>query len=250
MDDVVLCAVERAIGTMRENLGERLTVDDMARSAMFSKFHFSRVFQRVTGVSPGRFLSAIRLDEAKRLLLSTSSTVADISHRVGYNSVGTFSTRFHSSVGVSPIGYRQFGGVMPGIPTNGRHMAGTGSTAVRGHVRGPSAAVLGSVFVGLFPGRISEGPPVRYAVLREPGHYLLQDVPAGDWHLVAHSVASGAESDADQVPYVGHVGPITAQPDVAARLAEVWLRPMQSPDPPVLLALPDLRPAARQAIAV
>jgi AraC family transcriptional regulator len=64
MDAVVLRAVERAVETMRDNLGERLTIDDLARSAMFSKFHFSRVFQRVTGVSPGRFLSAMRLDVA------------------------------------------------------------------------------------------------------------------------------------------------------------------------------------------
>src|SRR5919198_4395024 len=110
MDEIVKRAVERAIETMQENLGERLTIDDMARSALFSKFHFSRVFQRVTGVSPGRFLSAMRLEEAKRLLVSTSYTVSDISHRVGYKSVGTFSTRFRSSVGVSPSTYRQLGG--------------------------------------------------------------------------------------------------------------------------------------------
>src|SRR2546421_10686882 len=111
MDDIVRRAVERAIETMQQNLGERLTIDDMARSAMFSKFHFSRVFQRVTGVSPGRFLSAMRLEEAKRLLVSTSFTVSDISHRVGYNSVGTFSARFRTSVGVSPSMYRQLGGI-------------------------------------------------------------------------------------------------------------------------------------------
>ena len=73
---------------MRDNIGEELTVDDMARAAMFSKFHFTRVFQRVTGVSPGRFLSAMRLQRAKDLLLTTSMNVADISVHVGYNSVG------------------------------------------------------------------------------------------------------------------------------------------------------------------
>ena len=52
MAEVIEKAILRAITTMRENLGEQLTVDDMARSAMFSKFHFTRIFQRVTGVSP------------------------------------------------------------------------------------------------------------------------------------------------------------------------------------------------------
>ena len=94
MDDVIERAVLRVIDSMHENLGEPLTIDDMARTAMFSKFHFSRVFQRVTGLSPGRYLSAVRLQEAKRLLASTSLSVTDISHRVGYSSVGTFSSRF------------------------------------------------------------------------------------------------------------------------------------------------------------
>src|SRR5215212_10512242 len=67
MEKAIEQAVGRVIETMRENLGEQLTVDDMARTAMFSKFHFSRFFQRVTGVSPGRLLSAMRLQEAKHL---------------------------------------------------------------------------------------------------------------------------------------------------------------------------------------
>src|SRR3954468_23765148 len=116
IDEGLERAVIRVIDTMRQNLSEQLTVDDMARAARFSKFHFTRVFQRVTGVSPGRFLSAMRLEEAKRLLLSTTLTVADISHRVGYNSVGTFSSRFRNSVGVSPTTYRQLGGTAPRLP--------------------------------------------------------------------------------------------------------------------------------------
>lgn len=109
MGDCVERAVGRAIENMRANLGERLTVDDLARSAMYSKFHFSRAFLRVTGVPPRRFLSSLRLQEAMRLLDSTSLTVAEISHRVGYASVGTFGSRFQSSVGVSPTTYRRRG---------------------------------------------------------------------------------------------------------------------------------------------
>src|SRR5437660_11978338 len=66
MEDVAERAVLRAIDAMRERLGEPLTVDDLARAAMFSKFHFTRLFQRLTGVSPGRFLSALRLQKAKQ----------------------------------------------------------------------------------------------------------------------------------------------------------------------------------------
>src|SRR2546430_14701048 len=122
---------------MRENLGEPLTVDDMAREALFSKFHFTRIFQRTTGVSPGRFLSALRLQQAKRLLVSTSLNVADISLRVGYNSVGTFSSRFTRSVGLCPTEYRRTGGYVQSVfRASGRPQHGSGRV-VCGRTRPP-----------------------------------------------------------------------------------------------------------------
>ena len=128
-------AVERAIDTMQDDLSEQLTVDDMARAAMFSKFHFTRMFQRVTGVSPGRFLSAMRLQAAKRLLVTTSLNVTDISVRVGYNSVGTFSSRFSRSVGLSPTTFRRMGGYAPRIGTSAP--PAPGRTSIRGRVSQP-----------------------------------------------------------------------------------------------------------------
>src|SRR6266545_4415631 len=200
MDEIVKRAVERAIETMQENLGERLTIDDMARSALFSKFHFSRVFQRVTGTSPGRFLSAMRFEEAKRLLVSTSFTISDISHRVGYNSVGTFSARFRNSVGVSPSTYRALGGITSqGSDVPGMHSWST----VRGQIIAPPNDQLGLVFVGMFPTWIPEGPPVRHTVLKHPGAYALRHVPVGTWYLIAHSVAPGSEDAIEAAPFVG-----------------------------------------------
>jgi len=248
MDEIVRRAVERAIVTMQQNLGEQLTIDDMARSAMFSKFHFSRVFQRVTGISPGRFLSAMRLEEAKRLLISTQFTVADISHRVGYNSVGTFSSRFRSSVGVSPTTYRQLGGTTLEIAVDTAEETRSTST-VRGHVLAPPADQLGLVFVGLFPSRILQGPPVTYSILQRPGSYTLVDVPLGTWYLMAYSMTPGIHPELGQSPYVGSHGPIKIMPDVAARIADVQLHRIRIVDPPVLMALPDTRSATLRAVA-
>jgi len=243
MDETILRAVERAIHTMKSNLGDRLTIDDLARSAMFSKFHFSRVFQRVTGVSPGRFLSAMRLAEAKRLLLATSITVADIGHQVGYNSVGTFSSRFRSSVGVPPITYRRLGGVVSRVPVDERPVPSARTATVRGTVYASPMAQTGAVFIGLFPGRVPEGAPVRYTVLYGPGSYLLPNVPAGTWYLTAHAMGSGAHDD--EIRYIGfHEQPITTRYDTAARPIDLHLRPARPVDPPLLLALPDLNSEA------
>jgi AraC-like DNA-binding protein len=256
MTDVTEEAVARAIRVMRENLGEQLTVDDMARAALFSKFHFTRIFQRKTGVSPGRFLSALRLQQAKRLLVSTTLNVADISLRVGYNSVGTFSSRFTRSVGLCPTEYRRRGGYVPRIARD-TELAGIGRGAVvHGRVWPAPLERQGLVFLGLFPDRVPEGRPVQCAILDRPGPYQLHDVPPGTWHLLAHSAAydSTAEFHAttDSPEYTVSVashGPITIHPDTRYRAVDVELHPACLLDPPVLLALVDARRAAfaRQA---
>ena len=71
-------AVQRAIRFIRENYSEPLSLDDIAGSAIMSRFHFCRIFAGATGVTPGRFLSAIRIYEAKRMLLNTAMNVTDV----------------------------------------------------------------------------------------------------------------------------------------------------------------------------
>ncbi|MFC4057173.1 helix-turn-helix domain-containing protein [Planomonospora corallina] len=237
-------SVLRAILAMQDELGEPLTVDDLARTAMFSKFHFSRIFQRVTGLSPGRFLSALRIQEAKRLLVTTSSAVTEISHRIGYSSVGTFSTRFTHSVGVSPIKYRQLESAVPWSLIGHRHdIPGISSTRIVGEISSPLER---PVFAGLFPGRLLEGRPVRYTVVDGPGPFELTDLPPGDWYLMTQSVEAGREDAFDHPPggdsslYVGFSGPISIRPHSATEWVDVRLRPMTPLHPPALLALREL----------
>jgi AraC family transcriptional regulator len=252
MERAIELAVGRVIETMRENLGEPLTVDDMARTAMFSKFHFSRFFQRVTGVSPGRFLSAMRLQEAKQLLVETSSTVTEISHKVGYTSVGTFSSRFSRSVGVSPTTYRQLGGFTSPLAAVGQRRSAPvpRSATIRGEVRSPLPDHLGLIFIGLFADPIPRGQPVRCTVLHRTGSYRLDNVPDGNWYLLAHSIAAGLEEAvrgplaADQTLCLGMSGPVKIGPDTATTIADVRLQPMRALDPPLLRALLDVRSVA------
>ncbi|MET9153827.1 AraC family transcriptional regulator [Streptomyces griseoflavus] len=238
-------AVHRVIDDMQANLGQDLTIDDMARTAMFSKFHFTRVFRDVTGTSPGRFLSALRLQEAKRLLVDTTFSVADISSQVGYSSVGTFSSRFKACVGVSPSVFRELGGFTSAIDPAGDGDDGP-RTTLRGQVSLAEGRSPGHCFVGLFPTPVPQGQPVRCTVLDGPGSFEMHDVPAGTWYLLVHSVPYGSEhlpsgtADGDTVS-VGRYGPVTAHADTALLPAEITLRPVGALDPPVLMALLDLR---------
>ncbi|GAA4690336.1 helix-turn-helix domain-containing protein [Phytohabitans rumicis] len=241
MDESIQQAVNRAIIAMRENLGEQLTVDDIARAAMFSKFHFTRIFQRATGVSPGRFLSALRLQRAKHLLVSTSLNVADISLRVGYNSVGTFSTRFSKSVGMSPTAYRKRAGFAPHIPLD-PYFGREHRSASHVYGRVWSAQAEATVFVGLFPDRIPQGRPVRCTILPGRGQYRFDSVPPGTWYLLAQAV-TGALDGADDTISVATRGPLTIGRDTVVQ-ADLGLKPADTLDPPVLLALLDARKLA------
>lgn len=239
-------AVHRVINDMHVNLGQDLTIDDMARTAMFSKFHFTRVFRDVTGTSPGRFLSALRLQEAKRLLVDTKFSVADISSQVGYSSVGTFSSRFKSCVGVSPSMFRELGGYAPAIETDAAGKGVTSRSVLRGRIVFPEDRDPGFCFLGLFPTPVPQGQPVRCSVLDGPGSFELRDIPPGTWYLLVHSVPYSYEhlpsgsGDQDTVS-VGRYGPVTAHADTLLLPAEVTLRPVDALEPPVLMALLDLR---------
>jgi AraC-like DNA-binding protein len=85
---------------------EPLDVDDLAGAAGLSRAHFSREFRRAFGESPHAYLLTRRLERAAALLRNSDRSVADICFSVGLKSVGSFTTSFTRSYGVSPTAYR------------------------------------------------------------------------------------------------------------------------------------------------
>ncbi|MET9356779.1 helix-turn-helix transcriptional regulator [Streptomyces sp. NPDC006617] len=247
---------------MHHRFHEPLTLDDLARSAMVSKFYFLRVFSRVTGVTPGRFLSAVRLHEAKRLLRSTSLNVADISARVGYSSTGTFSRRFSESVGVSPTKYRCLAYERHSTgpttangpqPATTPHAAApvtparlTGANTVHGTIVAEEHP-LDSVRLGVFNSPILQGHPVTTAEVSAPGRYFLPELPSGVWylHAVARSDAAAAAVPAGEPQLlVDMVGPLRFGQNTDLHV-NLTLRPFTWSRPPILSALDGLDPLGR-----
>jgi len=85
---------------------EPLGVDDLANAAGLSRAHFSREFRRAFGESPHSYLLTRRLERAAALLRMTDRSVADICFSVGLQSVGSFTSSFTRTYGVSPTAYR------------------------------------------------------------------------------------------------------------------------------------------------
>ena len=104
--DAYQTAVLRVIGHMKAHLAAPLDLDELARIAAISKFHLVRVFDEITGTTPHHFLSCLRVQRAKELLLKTDSAITEVCLLVGYNSLGTFSKTFSDLVGVAPQAFR------------------------------------------------------------------------------------------------------------------------------------------------
>src|SRR4051812_29869000 len=83
-----------------------LGVEEMAAAAGLSRAHFSREFRRAFGESPHAYLLTRRLERAAALLRATDRSVADICFSVGLQSLGSFTTSFTRTYGVSPTAYR------------------------------------------------------------------------------------------------------------------------------------------------
>jgi len=82
-------------------------VDDLARAAGLSRAHFSREFRKAFGESPHAYLLTRRLERAAAMLRTTDRSISDVCFSVGLKSLGSFTTSFTRTYGVSPAAYRQ-----------------------------------------------------------------------------------------------------------------------------------------------
>ncbi|MEU5265485.1 AraC family transcriptional regulator [Amycolatopsis sp. NPDC021455] len=98
--------VRAAVAFLRERLAEPITLADLADEVHLSVYHLVRVFRAATGQTPHRFLTGLRVDEAKRLLRETDLTLDRIAPRCGFTSPGALSAAFARHTGTRPSAYR------------------------------------------------------------------------------------------------------------------------------------------------
>jgi AraC-like DNA-binding protein len=84
-----------------------VSLEEAAREACLSPFHYHRLFVAAFGETPHAFLTRRRMEGARQLLIAGDLPVTEVCLAVGYSSLGTFSARFHRVFGCSPSAYRR-----------------------------------------------------------------------------------------------------------------------------------------------
>ncbi len=92
---------------IREHYMEDLSVKKVAEFACVSQNYFSAMFKKETGENFKAYLTAIRMEEAMKLLLDTEMKTYEIGEAVGYNNVRRFVDAFRSKYGMSPMDYKK-----------------------------------------------------------------------------------------------------------------------------------------------
>jgi len=96
-----------ATAFLHANLDRNVTVAEAAGEACLSPFHFHRLFAAIHGVTPHRYLTKLRLDKAKAMLRANDLPIADVAGNCGFESLGTFTTLFKRTFGVTPGAIRR-----------------------------------------------------------------------------------------------------------------------------------------------
>lgn len=91
---------------IQEHLDQKLSLEQIAKAASFSPFHFHRIFRAATGESLNCYIRRLRMEKAAGRLKYTEDRVTDIGLDSGYQTPASFSRAFRQVMGVSPHDYR------------------------------------------------------------------------------------------------------------------------------------------------
>jgi AraC-like DNA-binding protein len=98
--------VVEAIRLVESDAARPVRLQDLAASAGMSKYHFLRVFRRLTGMTPYQYLLSARMRRAALDLASSRRPVLAIALDSGFNDLSTFNHRFRAAFGATPTQYR------------------------------------------------------------------------------------------------------------------------------------------------
>ena len=99
--------IEQAKDYISNHYNSDLSLDDISRIVDISPYYFSKIFKEETGVNFIDYLTNIRLEKAKELLVSTDNSMKEICAKIGYSDPNYFSRAFKKNVGVTPTEFKE-----------------------------------------------------------------------------------------------------------------------------------------------
>lgn len=105
-DSATIGMIQQVQKTIRERYSENLTINELAAEVYLTPTYLCLLFRQVTGTTINRYLTNVRMEKAKELLMDLSNKLYDVSYAVGYMNPSYFSRQFKKYVGCLPSEYR------------------------------------------------------------------------------------------------------------------------------------------------
>lgn len=99
--------LKRALGYIKENYREKISIDDIAKEVNLTRYHFCRVFKSLTGQTPVEYINYFRINQALRLLEDENRKIMDIAFDLGFNNLSYFVKKFKEYKNCTPSEYRK-----------------------------------------------------------------------------------------------------------------------------------------------
>ena len=106
-NDKMVDAIVSTIVFINNNYGERITPKEIAENVNFNSDYLGRIFKKNTGNTLMEYLNIVRLNEAKKMLVSTDKSITEIANETGFSSVSYFVRAFKNSNLITPSEYRK-----------------------------------------------------------------------------------------------------------------------------------------------
>lgn len=161
--------IDKVIAYIEEHSSQPLKLDTLAEISHFSKFHFSRIFTAMVGVTPMAFVNRKRIQHSLVLLTETNKTILEVAGQSGFESVSVFNAHFKRYYGCTPGSIRNSSRRNSNFASSLSNMQAE-SASLADYNRARSNPLLRRAWDSMV--EIRQIPEVEVAYIRHIGSYL------------------------------------------------------------------------------